>query len=140
MNAVLRGEPTPVFGDGQQTRAFSHIADVAPIIARSPMVEASVNETVNVGADQPYSVLELAQQIATTFGVQAQVDHLPARNEVVHAFLDHAKVNDAFEPGPPIDLSEGIERMVAWVKEHGSRNPIDFITDIEITRNLSWRR
>ena len=38
MNAVLRDEPMPIFGDGLQTRAFSHIADVAPVIARSPFV------------------------------------------------------------------------------------------------------
>ncbi len=106
------------------------------------MVKASVNEAFNVGADEPYSVLELAEQIATTFGVEAQVNHLPARSEVVHAFSDHTKVNGVFEPGPPIELSEGIERMAAWVKEHRARDPIDFIADIEITRNLppSWRR
>src|SRR3712207_2836178 len=51
MNNVLRDEPLPVFGDGRQTRAFSHIDDVAPVIARAPLVEGARNEVFNVGAD-----------------------------------------------------------------------------------------
>jgi UDP-glucose 4-epimerase len=45
MNALLNGQPMPVFGDGLQTRALSHVADVAPIIARSPLVQAARNRT-----------------------------------------------------------------------------------------------
>src|SRR4051812_12240234 len=86
MNALLHGEPLPVFGDGTQTRAFSHVDDVAPLIARSPLVEAARNEVFNVGADTPYSILELAEEVALAFGVEAELRHLPPRNEVVHAF------------------------------------------------------
>src|SRR3712207_3136109 len=80
MNAILRGDPLPVFGDGRQTRAFSHIADVAPVIARAPLVEGARNETFNIGADRPYTVLELAEEIGRALGVEPQLEHLPARN------------------------------------------------------------
>jgi UDP-glucose 4-epimerase len=141
MNNVLQDKAMPVFGDGKQTRAFSHIVDVAPIIARSPLVDASRNEIYNIGADQPYTILELAQEIAAAFGVEPELEHLPARNEVVHAFSDHAKVRADFEPPEPLDLDAGIHRMAAWVREHGSREPIEFVGDIEVARNLppSWR-
>jgi UDP-glucose 4-epimerase len=140
MNNVLRGDKMPVFGDGLQTRAFSHIADVAPVIANSPLVPASVNETYNIGADQPYTILELAEEIASAFDVEAEVVHLPARNEVVHAFSDHSKVRRDFDPPEPLDLRTGIKRMTDWVREHGSREPIEFQGEIEIERNLppSW--
>src|SRR4051812_15698121 len=98
MNAVLQGRSLPVFGDGLQTRAFSHIDDVAPTIARSPLVPAAANEVFNVGADTPYTVLDIAHEIAGAFDVEARVEHLPARNEVVHAFSDHSKVRRVFEP------------------------------------------
>jgi UDP-glucose 4-epimerase len=140
MNAALRGEPLPVFGDGRQTRAFSHIADVAPPIARAPFIEGSRNDTFNIGADRPYTILELADEIGRALGIEVQLEHLPARNEVVHAFSDHSKVNRVFELGEPTDLRTGIERMAAWVRRHGSREPIDFVSKIEISRNLppSW--
>src|SRR5215210_1691581 len=123
MNNVLQGKAMPVFGDGLQTRAFSHISDVAPIIARAPLVEASRNEVFNIGADQPYSILELANEVAEAFGVEPDVEHLPARNEVVHAFSDHSKVRSAFDPPAPLDLHEGIGRTAGWVKAHGAREP-----------------
>lgn len=141
MNAVLRGEPMRVFGDGRQTRAFSHIADVAPIISRSPLVARSRNETFNIGADQPYSVLELAGSVADAFDVECRVEHEPPRNEVVHAYSDHTKVREVFDPRAPIDLHTGIRRMVAWVREHGARDPVEFPGEIEVDRGLppSWR-
>ena len=140
MNCALRGEALPVFGDGRQTRAFSHIDDVAPAIARSPLVAASANETYNVGADEPVSVLALAEIVAKAFEVPLRVEHLPARNEVVHAFSDHAKARADFELGEPIALEDGIARMATWVREHGPRDPVEFAGRIELPRKLppSW--
>lgn len=141
MNAVLRGEPMPVFGDGLQTRAFSHISDVAPVISRSALLDQAVDQTFNIGADQPYTILELAEEVARAFEVPCIVRHLPARNEVVHAFSDHTKLREAFAPPPPLDLADGIQRMANWVKENGAMEPVDFSGTIEITKGLppSWR-
>jgi UDP-glucose 4-epimerase len=140
MNCALRGEAMPIFGDGLQTRAFSHIDDVAPPIARSVLVDATVNETYNIGADQPVSVLELADIVADALGAPSRVQHLPARNEVVHAFSDHSKVRGALDLGEPIDVRAGIARMAEWVRQHGAREPVEFRGDIELPRNLppSW--
>jgi UDP-glucose 4-epimerase len=141
MNNVLQDKPMPVFGDGMQTRAFSHIVDVAPIISRSPLVPVSANEVYNIGADTPYTILELAEEVARAFGVEANVEHLDARNEVVHAFSDHAKVRGDFDPPEPLELRAGIERMAEWVREYGTRDPIEFTGEIEVERGLpaSWR-
>ena len=65
-----------------------------------------------------------------------------ARNEVVHAFSDHAKALRVFAPPPPLALEEGLRRMVAWVREHGVRPPIGFPGEIEVQDRLppSWAR
>ncbi len=141
MNAVLRDEPMLIFGDGRQTRAFSHISDVAPIISRSPLVERSRNEVFNIGADQPHSVLELTTEVASAFDVECRVRHEPPRNEVVHAFSDHTKVREIFDPPHPMSLHAGIRQMSAWVEEHGSKDPVAFKGTIEVERKLppSWR-
>jgi len=140
MNQVMTGQPMTIFGDGHQTRAFSHVDDVAPIIARSPLVPAARNQVFNVGADLPYSVLELAQTVAAAFDVPPLIQHLPARNEVVHAFADHEKVRRAFVSQPPVALPDGIRRMARWARKVGPQRPIRF-DQIEVPKNLppSWR-
>ena len=141
MNQLLRGQPMTIFGDGLQTRAFSHIDDVAPVIAEAPMVQRARGEVFNVGADRPYSVLDLAREVAVALGVQPSIEHLPPRNEVVHAFASHAKVREIFDPPAPLSLRTGLGRMAAWVREHGPRPPVDF-GEIEVPVNLppSWAR
>ena len=140
MNRVLQGEPMPVFGDGLQTRAFSHIDDVAPLIARAPLVDASRNETINVGADQPYTILDVAEAIARAFGVTCEITSLPARQEVVDAFSDHGKATRIFGETATTGLEEGIARMAQWAARTGVRPPVAFPGAIEVSINMppSW--
>jgi UDP-glucose 4-epimerase len=135
MNQLLHGQAMTVFGDGLQTRAFTHVQDVAPVISRAPLVSAARNQVFNVGADTPCTVLQLAEEVAAAFGQQPRVVHLPARQEVVHAFADHTRVRTVFSPPPPLDLRGGIHRMAAWVREHGPTNPVKF-SSIEIRKKL----
>ncbi len=135
MNQILQGQPLTIFGDGEQTRAFSYIDDVAPTIARSVLVPRAYGQVFNVGGDQPYTVNDLVRVIGQAFGVTPQVTYLPARKEVMHAFSAHHKARQFFGAGPSVPLSEGVGRMAAWVKVVGSRQTTDFAA-IEIPRGL----
>jgi UDP-glucose 4-epimerase len=135
MNQLMQGEPLTVFGDGNQTRAFSYIADVAPYIAASIDVPDAYNEVFNIGADQPFSVNELASRVAEAMGTEATIRHLPARNEVVDAVADHSKAQRVFDMTPPLSLEEGLGRMAEWAKRVGPRRG-DKFGDIELTRGL----
>jgi UDP-glucose 4-epimerase len=140
MNQLLSGRSLTVFGDGSQTRAFTHIDDVAPVIARSIDVPAAANEVFNVGADTPYTVLELAHAVAGALDVaEPEIDFLPARKEVVHAFSDHAKLHRVFGQEPTVPLEEGLRRMAEWALETGVRDPIRF-ESVEVLRSMppSW--
>lgn len=139
MNQILKGEPMTVFGDGSQQRAFTHINDVAPLIAESVNIPATRNQIYNVGADTPYTVNELAGMIAKCMGVKPNIRHLDPRNEVKIAFSDHSKCDKAFGNRRKTTLEEGLTSMAAWVKQHGARESSIF-KDIEIERNLprSW--
>lgn len=139
MNQLLRGEPMTVFGDGQQQRAFTHIDDVAPVIAESVNVPAARNQIFNVGADVPFTVNELGKFIAASLGKELNMRHFDARNEVKFAFSDHSKLDRVFGKRRKVTLPEGIEKMAAWVKQHGARES-NIFENIEIERNLprSW--
>jgi UDP-glucose 4-epimerase len=139
MNQLLTGQPMTVFGDGLQERAFTHINDVAPVIARSVNVAGALNQIFNVGAEVPFTVNELAKVVSEAMGRECQIKHLEARNEVKFAFSDHSKAERVFGKSKKTSLKEGIQAMAQWVKSHGSRASSVF-EEIEITRNLppSW--
>ncbi|MCE5257584.1 MAG: NAD-dependent epimerase/dehydratase family protein [Chloroflexi bacterium] len=139
MNQIMQGQSLTVFGDGTQTRAFSYIDDVAPYIARSVFVEQAYNEVFNIGADTPYSVNYLAEVVCRAFGVEPQINHLPARNEVLHAYSNHDKARRVLGTGSATALEDGIFRMADWAKSVGARSSQRF-QNIEIRKNMpaSW--
>lgn len=135
MNQVLQGQPLTVFGDGQQSRAFSYIDDVAPVIARSVQTPAAYGQVFNVGGDQPYTVNELAVAVCETLGVAPNLRYLPARHEVQHAYASHDKARAFFDLPAPVELHTGLARMAAWVRQVGSRKTQDF-ANIEVPIGL----
>lgn len=140
MNQLLQGQPMSIFGDGLQTRAFSYIDDVAPIIAQAPQRPGCYNQVFNVGADKPYSVKELAQVVARAMGYEARIRHLESRNEVVHAYSSHEKARRHFgDQMHNVSLEDGVARMAAWAKKVGARQGKPFAA-IEVYKNLppSW--
>jgi UDP-glucose 4-epimerase len=139
MNQIMQGEPMTIFGDGRQTRAFTYAGDIAPIIAEAPFRPSAHEQVFNVGADTPYAVLELAEQVAAAMGVKPNIRFLEARNEVVDAYASHDKARTYFDCPPETPLSEGLARMAAWAKSVGARQSQRFGT-IEIPRGLppSW--
>lgn len=135
MNQILQGKPMSVFGEGDQTRAFSYVGDMSPIMADAIEMPAAYNQVFNIGADQPYSVKELAQKVAQAMGVEPNIVHWPARNEVLHAYSAHDKVRQVFGSRPLHSLEEGLAKMAAWVRQHGARTSQKF-DNIEIMKNL----
>lgn len=66
VEAVLRGHAPVVLGDGLQTRCFCDVRDVAPAVAALTSCPAAVGLVVNVGSDQPISMLALAELVVKT--------------------------------------------------------------------------
>jgi len=135
MNQILQGKPMTVFGDGTQTRAFSYIGDIAPIMAEAIDNPAAQNKIFNVGADQPYTVNELARSVARAMDVERTMVHLPARNEVLNAYSSHEKVVRVFGERRLHSLEDGLAQMAIWVKRHGARTSQKF-EGIEVMRNF----
>lgn len=140
MNQIMSNKPLTIFGDGNQTRAFSYIGDVSPIIAYSIENNGAYNEIFNVGADEPYSVNELAKTVMEEFNVKLEINYQPPRNEVVHAYSSHEKAKKYFGVETKYSLKEGVHKMAIWAKKVGARSTPKF-NNIEIEDNLppSWR-
>lgn len=135
MNQLMQKKPLTIFGNGEQTRAFSYIDDVAIPIAQSVQIPEARNQIFNIGADKPYTVNKLVEVISKQFSTSPKIKHLKARNEVIDAYSDHAKARRVFGIGESISLEEGIEKMTHWAYEVGPRESKKF-KNIEITENL----
>jgi UDP-glucose 4-epimerase len=139
MNRVLSGRPCPVFGDGSQTRAFTHVDDVAPLIAESVRCERAYNEVFNVGSDATCSVRDLAVRVQAALGRNVGIEFLPARRECQHAHATHDKAARLLGYAPAVDLDRGLARMAAWARGV-TVAPSRPVARVEIARGLppSW--
>jgi hypothetical protein len=139
MNQILQKKPMTIFGDGNQTRAFSYIRDVAPVIAESIEVPDAYNQVFNIGADQPYSVNQLAQSVAQAMDVEPNIVHLPPRNEVMIS-IHLMKKYKVFGERKLHSLEDGLYQMAEWLSnmEHESQDLIIEVMAFEslILRNL----
>lgn len=135
MNQLMQGRPLSVFGDGQQQRAFSYIGDIAPVLANCVNVPEAYGQVFNIGADEPFTVNRLATAVMEAMGVNGEVQHVEARNEVVHAWSDHSKAHRVFGAQRNTPLVVGLARMADWAREVGARESKPF-TNIEITEKL----
>ena len=140
MNNIMQAAPLVIFGDGEQTRAFTHIADVAPHIARAVDIPEASGEVFNVGSDKHVSVNELADLVMTAMRKEVSVINVREREEVKHAYCTHEKFQGVFGTTSQVALPEGLARMATWAKSVGPRTSTLF-TDIEIRKNLpdSWK-
>ena len=136
MNQAMRDEPMTIYGDGSQTRAFSYISDVAPVIASAPETPASFGRVFNVGADEPYSVTHLAERVASHINKpNTPIIYLPGRKEVLNAYASHKAVTDVFNCKPLISLDAGLARMATWALRHGARKGRPF-KGVEVPVNM----
>lgn len=140
MNQIMQDRPMTIFGDGTQTRAFTYVKDIAPVIAQAHLNSKAYGHVFNVGADTSYDLNLLAQSVADAMGKQAKLTYLPARKEVAHAYSSHDQVRKSFECPSETTLKEGLSRMSEWAKKVGARQGAAF-SNIEIERGLppSWR-
>lgn len=114
---ALLGKALTIFGDGTQTRAFSHVDDVAPHIARSVRNPRARGRVFNIGAGRAVEVRQLAKLIEKHLGQKIRRKHLPARQEVQHAYASHRLAEKLLGARPTIPIHEGLARMIRWAKQ-----------------------
>jgi UDP-glucose 4-epimerase len=140
MNRILRDEPLFVYGDGEQTRAFSYIGDSLPcfVAAIEHCAQHSINgNAFNIGGMSHITVNQLAQEILSAMGRGADypVTYLPDRPlEVKHAYSTYAKSVAVLDYQETIGWREGIQRMAQWAQKQGpqawvNNEPLEIITE-----------
>ena len=134
MYKALQNEPFTIYGDGEQTRAFSYIDDILPCLWKAATSEKSKNEIINVGGIKHYSLNEAADLVAKVTGKDQKV-YLEPRHEVKHAWCTFQKSVDILDYKETVTFEDGLQKMWDWVKECPERQR-KFWSDYELNRDI----
>ena len=142
INRAMKGLPPIIYGDGEQTRAFSYIDDVNPYIATAGLLNGTNKEIINIGPRQEYTVNELAQTVLDAFNLIVKPEYVTDRaREVKHAFCTSEKAEKLLGYHTTTDLKTGVGRMVEWAKLLGPQE-FQYLEEIELAGEKvprTWR-
>jgi len=118
--SVLEGRPLTVFGDGEQTRDYVYVGDVAQANLVAARVDISDSMTMddvafNVGTGVETSVSELARGVMKVAGREVAVERAPARpGELMRSCLDVSRL-EGLGWRPAGGLQDGLAATYAWI-------------------------
>jgi UDP-glucose 4-epimerase len=124
-------EPLTIFGDGNQTRCFTYIEDILPILSSAMHDFRFLNRTLNIGSDKQYSINELIE-IFKTWYPDLKVSYLRSRHEVNQAQVMHNKFHQTLTT----PLVEGIKRMLRWYESIKLNPGLDYYKSREDERKI----
>lgn len=110
---LLRGEGCVINGDGEQTRDYVFVGDVADAVARG-LEQGDARGAVNIGTGIETSVNELYERLARTAGVSLAATHAPAKSgEQRRSVLDPARAKSLLGWTAVTPLDAGLDRTVS---------------------------
>lgn len=108
---ALAGQEIKVFGDGTQTRCFTHVSDVVEALVKVAEHPRAVGEVYNIGGDQEVTILELAERIRKLTDSDSRIVFVPYDEAYEEGFEDMmrrvpdvSKVRALIDYRPKIDL------------------------------------
>jgi dTDP-glucose 4,6-dehydratase len=112
---ALANEPLTVYGDGSQTRSFTYVDDLVDGIWR--LMNAPVNDPVNLGNPREMTLLELANRVRAASGSLSEVvfKPLPVDDPRVRQ-PDIGRARDLLGWGPKVPVEAGLARTIEWYR------------------------
>jgi len=117
----LNEEPMTIFGDGEQTRAFSYIDDSLEPLWKAAIEPKASKEIINLGGIEEYSINEANQILREIIGSN-NVMHREARHEVKHSIPTYQKSVDILGFEHKTSLKEGLTNMWEWAQQQPKRD------------------
>ena len=85
---ALRGGPLTVYGDGTQTRCFSHVLDIVPALRRLMQLPRLCGEVVNLGSAERVTIRQLAERVRQRANPEAAIQYVPYETAFGPGFED----------------------------------------------------
>jgi UDP-glucose 4-epimerase len=115
VDQFCKGQAPTIFGDGEATRDYVYVGDVA--IANRLALTAGDGETLNVATGKKVSVNELVQILLSITKKDILPIHGPVRpGDIVHSTLSNERIRQVLGWEPQVTLEEGLRRTVEWAQ------------------------
>ncbi len=115
---LLRSESPIIYGDGQQSRDFTYVANVVHANLLAADAPGAAGNTVNIANGLSTSLLELIEALSRLLGVYVQPTHqAPRAGDVRHSKADIALARKLLGYEPQVDLDEGLRRSIAYYRK-----------------------
>jgi UDP-glucuronate 4-epimerase len=122
--ALIDGASFPMYGDGSQSRDFTHVADAVDATFRAGIAER-VRPIYNVGGGHEATLAEVVALLEELSGATAVLDRRPDRvGDVKRTSADTARAREDLGWQPSVGLREGLRSQLEWVRaRRGSLSP-----------------
>ena len=120
MYQYLNNEKLTIFGDGNQTRAFSYIDDSLEPLWNSAVKEDASKQIINLGGIHEYSIIDAANTLIEVMG-GGEISFEEQRHEVKHSVPTFKKSIDLIGFKHETNLKEGLIKMWEWAKQQPMR-------------------
>lgn len=112
-----------VYGDGEQTRDFIYVSDVADAIYRS--IYSTSSDVMNISTGEANSInhlIDIIGSIEEYKDMKNEVEYKKERkNDIKHSLLDNTRAKRELDWTPMVSLKEGIEKTYRWWKKNQSK-------------------
>jgi len=114
---LLRELPLIIYGDGEQTRDFVNVRDVAVANYKAALTNG-VSGAFNVASGTRITINHLAELMSEASGIRPVIQHGPPRKgDVRHSLADISAAREAFGYEPAVGLEEGLAEYMEWMKK-----------------------
>jgi len=123
LDRAATGQPITVFDDGEQTRDFVYVTDVAEAVGHALMTDAGNNEIINIGTGVEVTINTLTRTILELAGSASPVRHEPARpGDIRRSVTTMEKAAALLNFNPHVELREGLHATLAWVRQQKTQS------------------
>jgi UDP-glucose 4-epimerase len=115
--ALLAGKPPVIYGDGEQTRDFTYVANVVDGVLRACEAPKAAGEVINVATGNRISLNELLRVMNRIVGTHLQATYEDARpGDVKDSQADIVKAKALLGYSPTVSFEEGLTRTLDWCR------------------------
>jgi UDP-glucose 4-epimerase len=120
ITALLSGERPTIYGDGEQTRDFTYVANVVDGVLRAAEAPNAAGRVINVATGTRISLNALLETVAHMLGVSATARHVePRAGDVRDSQADISRARALLGYEPRVGLEEGLRETIAWYRASG---------------------